>query len=49
MGPRGRVAAGAGMAPELGKDSVHSGCLPPETSHLRSGPRVCARDTVPGL
>ena len=35
MGPHGRVAAGAGMAPELGKDSVHSGCLPPEASHLR--------------
>lgn len=35
MGPHGRVAAGAGMALELGKDSVHSGCLPPEASHLR--------------
>ena len=35
MGPHGRVAAGAGMAPELGKDSAHSGCLPPEASHFR--------------
>ena len=36
MGPRGRVAAGAGIAlRRLGKESVHSRCLPPQVSHLR--------------
>lgn len=35
MGPCGRVAAGAGMAPGLGKDSAHSGRLPLEAPHFR--------------